>query len=123
MTDYVKYGLIVAAVGLVYWTGYQHAESEGEALLESLKTQHAQAIIDAQSKEKAKYEETIASLTAALDRARSERDSRMYELESFRSRETDYGTCRRQRDSLARIAVGLESVEIRAVPYLEGGCS
>lgn len=121
MTDYVKYGLIVAAVGLVYWTGYQHAESEGEALLESLKTQHAQAIIDAQNKEQKKYEKTIASLTTALNNARSERDSRMHELEGFRARETDYGTCRRQRDSLARIAVGLESVASRAVLYLEGG--
>lgn len=122
MTDYVKYGLIAAAVGLVYWTGYQHAESEGEALLESLKTQHAQAIIDAQAEEKAKYEETIKGLVADLDRARSERDSRLYELQSFRARATDYGTCRRQRDSLARIAVELEGVASRAVTYLEGGC-
>ena len=121
MTDYVKYGLIVLLVGFIYWVGYQHAESEGEALLESLKVQHAQAIIDAQNKEQKKYEKTIASLTTALNSARSERDSRMHELEGFRARETDYGTCRRQRDSLARIAVGLESVASRAVLYLEGG--
>ena len=121
MTDYVKYGLIVLLVGLVYATGYRHAESEGEALLESLKVQHAQAIIDAQNKEQKKYEETIKSLTFALDSARSERDSRMHELQSFRARETDYGTCRRQRDSLARIAVGLEDVASRAILYISGG--
>ena len=121
MTDYVKYGLIVAVVGFVYWTGYQHAESEGEAVLESIKVQHAQAIIDAQNEEKKKYEETISNLTSALDRVRGERDSRVYELESFRARETDYGTCRRQRDSLARIAVGLEDIASRAILFIEGG--
>lgn len=121
MTDYVKYGLIVLLVGLVYWTGYRHAESEGEALLESLKVQHAQAIIDAQNKEQKKYEETIKSLTSALDRARTERDSRMHELENFRASATDNETCRRQRSRLARVAVGLEDVAKRAVLYIEGG--
>ena len=121
MIDYVKYGLIVVAVGAVYLTGYKHAESEGEAVLESLKVQHAQAIIDAQEKEKASYEKTIKALIADLDRARSDRDNRVLELESFRARETDYGTCTRQRADLARIAVGLESVANRAILYLEGG--
>ena len=122
MTDYVKYGLIVAAVGLVYWTGYQHAQSEGEAMLESLKVQHAQAIIDAQAEEKSKYEETNKGLVTDLNRARSEHNNRMLELEAFRARETDYGTCRRQRADLARIAVGLDGVASRTLTYLEGGC-
>lgn len=121
MTEYVKYGVLAVAVGLVYWTGYRHAESEGEALLESLKVQHAQAIIDAQAKEKAKYEDTIASLTSALDSARTERASRMLELQDFRARATDNETCRRQRAELARIAVGLDDVASRAVLYLKGG--
>ena len=121
MTEYIKYGLIAAAIGLVYTVGYKHAESEGEAVLESLKMQHAQAIIDAQKKEQANYEKTIQALIADLDRARSERNDRMLELESFRARATDNETCSRQRSDLARVAVGLESVASRAILYLEGG--
>lgn len=121
MTAYIKYGLIVIAIGLVYTVGYQHAQTEGERAIEELKNAHAQAIIDAQTKEQKKYEETIATLTSALDRARSERDDRLREFESFRSRETDYGTCRSQRDRLARIAVGLEDVASRAILFIEGG--
>ena len=121
MTDYIKYGVVVAIVAAVYLIGYKHAESEGEAVLESLKLEHAKAIIEAQEKEKANYEKTIQSLIADLDRARSERDNRMHELESFRSRATDHATCTSQRDRLARIAVGLEDVAKRAVLYIEGG--
>lgn len=119
--DYLKYGAVVAIVGAVYIVGYKHAESEGEREMESLKMQHAQAIIDAQEKEKANYEKTIQSLIADLDRARSERDNRMHELESFRSRATDNETCRRQRSDLARIAVGLEGVASRAILFISGG--
>lgn len=119
--DYIKYGAVVAAVAAVYFVGYNHAETEGELAIEALKNEHAALIIDAQKKEQKKYEETIASLTSALDRARTERDSRMHELENFRASATDNETCRRQRDSLARVAVGLEDVAKRAVLYIEGG--
>ena len=119
--EYIKYGAVVAIVGAVYLIGYKHAETEGERAMESLKMQHAQAIIDAQEKEKANYEKTIQSLIADLDRARSERDNRMHELESFRARATDNETCRRQRSDLARIAVGLEGVASRAILFISGG--
>ena len=119
--DYIKYGVIIAVVGAVYLVGYKHAETEGELAIEALKNEHAALIIDAQKKEQAKYEETIKSLTSALDRARTERDSRMHELENFRASATDNETCRRQRSRLARVAVGLEDVAKRAVLYLEGG--
>ena len=121
MTDYIKYGLIAAAVGLVYLTGYHHAETEGERKLEEVKVAHSKAIIAAQEAEKVKYEETIKGLLADLDSVRGEHDRRMHELQNFRARATDYGTCRRQRDSLARIAVGLESVASRAILFIEGG--
>ena len=121
MTDYIKYGVVVAVVATVYLMGYSHAETEGKRAMESLKMQHAQAIIDAQKREKANYEKTIQSLIADLDRARSERDNRMHELESFRSRATDNETCRRQRSDLARIAVRLEGVASRAILFISGG--
>ena len=119
--DYIKYGVIIAVVGAVYLVGYKHAETEGELAIEALKNEHAALIIDAQKKEQAKYEETIKSLTSALDRARTERDGRMHELENFRASATDNETCRRQRSRLARVAVGLEDVAKRAVLYIEGG--
>lgn len=121
MANYVKYGIVVAVVATIYLIGYKHAQTEGERAIEELKNAHAQAIIEAQTKEQKKYEETIATLTSALDRARSERDGRLREFESFRSRETDYETCRSQRDRLARIAVGLEDVASRAILFIEGG--
>ena len=121
MTDYIKYGLIAAAVGLVYLTGYKHAESEGELAIEELKLNHALAILAAQKEEKAKYEETIKSLTRDLDAVRSDRDRRVLELQSFRSRATDCGTCARQRSDLAELAVEGESLLNEASVYLKGG--
>ena len=121
MANYIKYGIVVFVVASIYLIGYKHAEVEGERAIESLKLEHAKAIIDAQEKERANYEKTIQSLISDLDRVRGERDERMLQLESFRSRETDFGTCRSQRDRLARIAVGLEDVASRAILFIEGG--
>lgn len=121
MTDYIKYGLIAAAVGLVYLTGYHHAETEGERKLEEVKVAHSKAIIAAQEAEKVKYEETIKGLLADLDSVRGEHDRRMHELQNFRARATDHETCTRQRADLARVAVELERVASRALTYLEGG--
>lgn len=121
MTDYIKYGAVAVVIAAIYLVGYKHAESEGEAVLESLKVQHAQAIIAAQKEEKAKYEESIKSLTSSLERLRTEHNDRLHELQSFRARATDHDTCNRQRSDLARIAVELERVADRAIVYLEGG--
>ena len=55
MTAYIKYGLIALAVAAVYSAGYYRAEAEGELVLESLKLEHAKAIIEAQENEKAKW--------------------------------------------------------------------
>ena len=121
MANYIKCSIIVAIVAAIYLIGYKHAQTEGERAIEALKLEHANAIISAQEKERAKYEQTIQSLISDLDRARSERDDRMHELESFRSRATDHATCTSQRDRLARIAVGLESVANRAILFIKGG--
>ena len=121
MANYIKYGIVVFVVTAIYLVGYKHAQTEGKRAIEALKLEHANAIIGAQEKERAKYEQTIQSLISDLDRARSERDDRMHELEGFRSRATDHATCTSQRDRLARIAVGLESVANRAILFAEGG--
>lgn len=121
MTDYIKYGIVVAVVATIYLIGYKHAESEGELAIEELKLNHALAILAAQKEEKAKYEESIKSLTSSLERLRTEHNDRLHELQNFRARATDHETCTRQRADLARVAVELERVASRALTYLEGG--
>lgn len=121
MTNYIKNGLIVLAVGAVYIAGYSHAEYKGELAIEEIKQAHTQAIFDAQEKEKAKYEKDIASLVASLERLRNQHDDRLHELEDFRNAGRDMETCRRERNDLATVAVGLEKVATTAIIYLEGG--
>ena len=121
MTDYIKYGVVVAIVAAVYFMGYNHAESEGEAILESLKLDHAKAIIEAQEKEKLKYEETVKSLVAALNELQLKHNDRVRELENFRASATDLDTCHRQRGELASLAVEGEQLLNEASIYLDGG--
>ena len=121
MTDYIKYGVVVAIVAAVYLMGYSHAESEGEAVLESLKLEHAKAIIDAQEKEKLKYEETVKGLVSALNELQLKHNDRVRELENFRASATDLDTCHRQRSDLAELAVRGEELLHEASIYLDGG--
>lgn len=119
VSDYIKYGAVIALVGAVYLVGYNHAETEGELAIEDLKHQHALAVIAAQEKEKAKYETDIANLLSDLDRLRSVNDRRVLELERFRNADRDLETCRRERDDLAGLAVRGERLLQRAVSYLK----
>lgn len=121
MTAYIKYGLIALAVAAVYSAGYYRAEAEGELVLESLKLEHAKAIIEAQENEKAKYEETVKGLVAALNELRVKHDDRLHELENFRASATDLDTCHRQRGELASLAVEGEQLLNEASVYLNGG--
>ena len=119
MTNYIKYGLIVVAIGLVYTVGYKHAETEGERAIEALKLESARAVIEAQEKEKAKYEKDVANLVSRLNGLRSEYDSRLHELDGFRNASRDLQTCLSERGSLAELAVRGESLLKRSVEYLE----
>ena len=121
MTAYIKYGLIALAVVAVYLTGYRKAETEGELVLESLKLEHAKAIIEAQENEKAKYEETVKGLVAALNELQLKHNDRVRELENFRASATDLETCHRQRSDLAELAVEGEQLLHEASIYLDGG--
>ena len=121
MTAYIKYGLIVIAIGLVYTVGYQHAQTEGERAIEALKLESARAVIEAQEKEKAKYEKAVADLVSRLNGLRSEYDNRLYELDRFRNANTDLEACRRQRSDLAELAVEGEKLLNEASVYLNGG--
>lgn len=121
MTAYAKYGLIAVIVVAIYLFGYKRAETEGELAVETLKREHAQAIVDAQLKEKAKYEEEIATLLDRLNSLGAEHADRLLELERFRNSRGSLEACYRQRNDLASLAVRGEQLLKRSLTYLEGG--
>lgn len=121
MANYIKYGIVVAVVATIYLIGYKHAQTEGERAIEALKLENARAVIEAQEKEKAKYEKAVADLVSRLNGLRSEYDNRLYELDRFRNANTDLEACRRQRSDLAELAVEGEKLLNEASVYLNGG--
>ena len=121
MANYMKYGIVVAVVATIYLIGYKHAQTEGERAIEALKLENARAVIEAQEKEKAKYEKAVADLVSRLNGLRSEYDNRLYELDRFRNANTDLEACRRQRSDLAELAVEGEKLLNEASVYLNGG--
>lgn len=121
MANYIKYGIVVAVVATIYLIGYKHAQTEGERAIEALKLESARAVIEAQEKEKAKYEKAVADLVSRLNGLRSEYDNRLYELDRFRNANTDLEACRRQRSDLAELAVEGEKLLNEASVYLNGG--
>ena len=118
MTDYVKFGILAAVVACVYYAGYNRAETAGELAIESLKREQAQAVIDAQAKEKVKYEKQISDLVDRLNALGGQYSDRMRELEQFRTNRGDLEACHRQRDDLASLAVRGERLLERALAYL-----
>ena len=118
MNDYLKFALISIAVSVIYYAGYERAETKGELAIESIKRSHAQAIVDAQLKEQQKYEQQIADLVSKLNALGTEHADRMFELEQFRSSRGSLEACYRQRDDLAELAVRGERLLKRAVTYL-----
>lgn len=118
MTDYVKFGILAAVVACVYYAGYNRAETAGELAIESLKREQAQAVIDAQAKEKVKYEKQISDLVDRLNALGGQYSDRMRELEQFRANRGDLEACYRQRDDLASLAVRGERLLERALAYL-----
>ena len=123
MSTKIKIGLCGAVIALAlsffcYTLGYDKAQAEGELALEQLKLAQAQAVIDAQNKVKLEYEIQIQNLNDALASARSDSANRLQQLERFRYASRDLETCRRDLDDISAVAVGLESVAIRADAYL-----
>lgn len=123
MTTNLKLVAVGAVVSLIaawfcYSLGYDRAKTEGELALEQLKLAHAQAVIDAQNKVKSEYELQIQNLNAALASARSVSANRMQQLERFRHADRDLEACRRDLNDVSAVAVGLESIALRADSYL-----
>lgn len=117
--DYIKYSAAAAIVGVVYLIGYMHAEAEGERAIEALKLESARAVIEAQEKEKAKYEKDVANLVSRLNGLRSEYDGRLRELDGFRNASRDLQTCLSERSALAELGVEGERLLNEARQYLK----
>lgn len=124
MIDKLKYFVLIAAacaaaLYLSYRWGYSVAETEGLLALETLEKENAQEVIKAQAVAKEKYERQIKDLVDARAAERQHYVERLREFEKFRSAGTDLATCRRDRDRLARVAIGFESLTIRAINDLK----
>ena len=115
--SYVRYALCVIILFISYLIGFNHAKTEGELEIESLKLAQANEIIEAQKKVRIEHESQIQSLNAALASARSDSAERLRQLNEFRGARTDLATCRRQRDQLSRLAVEGESLLREADAY------
>lgn len=123
MTTNLKLVAVGAVVSLIaawfcYSLGYDRAKAEGELALEQLKLAQTQAVIDAQNKVKSEYEVQIQNLNAALASARNDSANRMQQLERFRHADRDLEACRRDLNDVSAVAVGLESIALRADSYL-----
>lgn len=123
MTTNLKLVAVGAVVSLIaawfcYSLGYDRAKAEGELALEQLKLAQAQAVIDAQNMVKSEYEVQIQNLNAALASARSDSANRLQQLERFRHADRDLEACRRDLNDVSAVAVGLESIALRADSYL-----
>lgn len=123
MNSTIKTGLICFVVAVIsawfcYDLGYNKAKVEGELQLETLKLTQAEEIISAQNKVKSEYELQIQNLNAALASARSDSANRMQQLERFRNANRDLEACRRDLNDVSAVAVGLESIALRADSYL-----
>lgn len=119
---YLTIALTAAATLFVLWfaydTGYNKAKAEGDLALEQLKLAQAQAVIDSQNKVKSEYEVQIQNLNAALASARNDSAHRLQQLEQFRHADRDLEACRRDLNDVSAVAVGLESIALRADSYL-----
>lgn len=116
--SYVRYALCVILLFVSYLIGFNHAKTEGELEIESLKLAQANEIIEAQKKVRIEYESQIQSLNAALASARSDGAERLRQLEKFRGASRDMETCTRERNELAGLAVRGEELLKRADAYL-----
>ena len=113
--------LIIVAVSAIiaaYVMGYSNARTKGRLEIERIKTDQAAAVAAAQEEVKKDYEQRMQSLSADLERVRNDNSERVRQLAKFRAADRDLAACRRDRDRLATVAVGLEDVASRAVSYL-----
>ena len=119
MLQNLKYAMVGAAVLAAFAGGYSIADMRGNLEIERLKKENAQAVINAQASEKSKYERQIQDLVTDRAAEREHFAERLRELEQFERSGSDLAACRRDRERLARVAIGFESLTIRAIDDLK----
>ncbi len=117
-TTVIAIAIIAFGIGCFSF-GYNKAETEYLLQIETMKLSHAQSIIDAQTKVKVQYEADVQKLSQALADAHRVNNDRLFQLERFNGADRDLAACLSDRGALARVAVGLEDVAIRAIVNLE----
>mgnify|MGYP000975656406 CR=1 FL=1 len=117
--NYVKYILCLGVVVAAYFVGYNHAETEGNLKLEQLRLSSSEAIVAAQTNAKLNYKKQMQDLVSAHQLERDHYNERLRQLEKFRDASGDLAACRRDRSRLARVAIGFESLTIRAIDDLK----
>lgn len=119
MLQNLKYAMVGAAVLAAFAGGYSIADMRGNLEIERLKKENAQAVINAQASEKAKYEKQIENLVTDRAAEREHFAERLRELEQFERSGSDLAACRRDRSRLASLAVRFEKLTIRAINDLK----
>lgn len=118
-----KYLIAGAVVALGLWgaydKGYEQAETEATLKIESMKLDHANQIIEAQNKEKERYEQKEKDLVARYDADRKHYVDRMRQLERKLNAKGDVEAVRSERDRCFGLAVRGERLLRRADAIIE----
>ncbi len=103
-----------------YSTGYEKAETEATLKIESMKLDHANQIIEAQQKEKEKYENKTKELMVSYNNERTNYIKRVQQLERKLQSDTNMEALRNERDRCFGLAVRGERLLRRAESLIEG---
>lgn len=120
----IKYIIASAVCSVViygaYSTGYEKAETEATLQIESMKLDHANQIIEAQQKEKEKYEQKTKELMARHADERNTYAKRLCQLERKLKVAGDVETVTSERDRCLGLAIRGERLLHRAEFIIEG---
>ena len=120
----IKYIIASAVCSVVifgaYSTGYEKAETEATLKIESMKLDHANQIIEAQQKEKEKYENKTKELMVSYNNERTNYIKRVQQLERKLQSDTNMEALRNERDRCFGLAVRGERLLRRADSLIEG---
>lgn len=119
-----KYLIAGAVVSVALWfaydRGYEQAETEATLKIESMKLDHANQIIEAQNKEKERYEQKEKDLVARYDADRKHYVDRVRQLERKLQAGGNVEAIRDERDRCLGLAVRGERLLRRADGLIEG---
>lgn len=119
-TKYLIAGAVVAiSLWFAYEKGYEQAETEASLKIESMKLNHANEIIEAQNKEKERYEQKEKDLVARYNLERERNANRVRQLERKLQSGGNVEAIRSERDRCFALAVRGEQLLQRADGFIE----